>query len=491
MASDFMIRPTLVEKMWFHQVHITAPEIPGDYFVHYQLRDNRSLAKTKLKVIPAKASVKAAEKITAGSEFEVEWSGPKNRFDVVGVFKVGSKDKLTHTYIFRDTDQSPAKVKAPEQPGQYEVRYFTNGKNTLARQAITIIPALASVKAPENIVAGSAFDVEWTGPKNKFDVVGVFRVGGKDKLTHTYVFRDTDQSPAKVKAPEQPGQYEVRYFTNGKKTLAKQTITIIPALASVKAPESIVAGSAFDVEWTGPKNKFDVVGVFKPGSRNSLNHTYVFRDNDESPARVMAPEEPGDYELRYYTNGKKTLAKQMIKVIAAKASVEIPDQVIAGAKFPVEWTGPKNKFDVVAVFKPNARKYLNHTYIFRESDQTPAFVTAPEKPGTYEVRYYTNGKKTLAKQTFTVLPATASISVPTQVKAGAKFSAEWDGPKNKFDVVAIFSTDGKKQFDKKYIRENSKSPLKLKAPKKPGKYQVRYFTNGKNTLASQTLEVIE
>ncbi|MCW8879838.1 MAG: VWA domain-containing protein [Kangiellaceae bacterium] len=445
--------------------------------------------KEELKITDA--SVNVPNKVIAGSQFEAEWKGPKNKYDKLIIKSPDGKRLFDATYIGREDISSPSKITAPETPGEYFVHYYLRDNRSLAKTKLKVIPAKASIKAAASITAGSEFEVEWSGPKNKFDVLGVFKANSKDRLTYTYIFRDEDESPAKVKAPEQPGEYEVRYFTNGKNTLAKQAITIVPALASVKAPGKIVAGSAFDVEWSGPKNKFDVVAVFKPNARNYLSHTYIFRDNDESPARVTAPEQPGDYELRYYTNGKKTLAKQLIKVIPATASVRVPEQVIAGAKFEVEWSGPKNKFDVVAVFKPNARKYLNHTYIFRERDKSPAFVNAPETPGTYEVRYYTNGKRTLAKQNFTVIPATASVSAPSQVKAGMKFSVEWQGPKNKFDVVTVFSDDGKKQFDKKYIRDNSKSPISLKAPKVPGKYQVRYFTNGKNTLASQKFEVVE
>ncbi len=383
--------------------YLTAPETPGQYLVHYQLADGRSLAETKLNVVPAKASVKTPTEVIAGSAFKVEWTGPKNKYDSVAIFKPGEQKKLNLAYIFRENDLSPAEVVAPEKPGDYEVRYFTNGNKILASQMIKVVAAAASVKAPVEVTAGSEFKVDWTGPKNKYDVVAVFKPGENKKLNSVYIFNEKDISPAKVTAPEKPGYYEVRYFTNGKKTLASQMISVVAATASVKAPAEVIAGSEFQVDWTGPKNKYDVVAVFKPGKNKKLNSVYVFNEKDISPAKVTAPEKPGYYEVRYFTDGKNTLATQIISVVAATASVKAPQEVIAGSPFLTEWTGPKNKYDLVGVFKPGEKTKLNFAYVFHDKDESPAKIVAPKNPGNYEVRYFTSGGNTLAKQTFKVV----------------------------------------------------------------------------------------
>jgi len=469
---------------------VTAPEKLGEFNIYYQLSDKRTLAKTAFKVIAAAASVKTKPTITAGSSFEVEWTGPRNQFDNVTVFDTKNNKQLSYHYTFREKDRSPSSLTAPENPGEYEIRYYTYGKNTLAKQTIKVIKALATVSAPKEVTAGSAFAVEWTGPRNEFDNITLFDTNKNKKLDYHYAFRKNDQSPTSITAPEIPGEYEVRYYTYGKKTLAKQIIKVVAAKASISAPKEITAGSAFPVKWTGPRNEFDNITVFDTNKNKKLDYHYAFRENDQSPTSITAPEIPGEYEVRYYTYGKKTLAKQIIKVVAAKASVNAPEEVTAGSEFSVAWTGPRNKFDKVTLFDTERNKQFGYQYVFRKNDQSPSRLTAPEKPGEYQIRYYTNGKNTLAQQPITVIAAHAEISAEKRVNAGSEFQVSWKGPKNKFDAIAIFDLKKNRPINSQYVfRENQRSPTTLVAPKEPGNYEVRYYTYGKNTLASQAIEV--
>ncbi len=469
---------------------ISAPEDLGEYEVHYMLGDKRSLAKTTIKIVASSATISSAKEIVAGSTFSVEWSGPKNKYDIVAVFDTKQSKPLSYQYVFREKQTSPSQLTAPEKVGDYEVRYYTNGKKTLAKQAIQVVAAAATITAPPMVVAGSSFSVDWTGPKNKYDMVTVFDAKQNKPLSYQYVFREKQTSPSQLTAPEKVGDYEVRYYTNGKKTLAKQAIQVVAAAATITAPPTVVAGSAFSVDWTGPKNKYDMVAVFDTKQSKPLSYQYVFRKKQISPSQLTAPEKVGDSEGRYENRGKKTLAKQTIQVMAATATITAPPTVVAGSSFSVDWTGPKNKYDMVTVFDAKQNKPLSYQYVFREKQTSPSQLTAPEKVGDYEVRYYTNGKKTLVRQLISVVKADASVDAVTQVKAGEKIVVKWTGPKNKYDSLTIFDNKNK-SYDSAYIfREKQTSPTTLTAPSTPGEYVIKYYTIGKNTLALHRFKVV-
>ena len=72
--------------------------------------------------------------------------------------------------------------------------------------------------------------------------------------------------------------------------------------------------------------------------------------------------------------------------------------MIAGSKFEVEWDGPRNEGDYLAIFIEGNKNYLSFAYSYREEDASPVEMTAPEKPGIYEVRYTAPGRATFARQ---------------------------------------------------------------------------------------------
>ena len=68
----------------------------------------------------------------------------------------------------------------------------------------------------------------------------------------------------------------------------------------------------------------------------------------------------------------------------------------------MKWTGPNNDRDYIAIGEttPGGRLYLDYKY---SRDGSPLKLSAPEKPGTYEVRYILGvGDTIIARQPITV-----------------------------------------------------------------------------------------
>ena len=122
---------------------------------------------------------------------------------------------------------NPARLRAPAESGDYELRYVHAYSSTvIGRADIKVTPVHATVKAPAAAAVASEFDVTWQGPAYKDDFISIARSDQSpdENINYTYT---SDGSPLKLRAPSEPGTYEVRYILGyGHKLLAKKTIRI-------------------------------------------------------------------------------------------------------------------------------------------------------------------------------------------------------------------------------------------------------------------------
>ena len=256
------------------------------------------------------------------------------------------------TYFYLENREKV--LDAPSQPGDYEVRLLgaDSPYKTLLSRPLKIVMPTATVKGPASAAAGGEMQVTWTGPNNARDFVGL-GVPGKDSyLNYEYT---KNGSPTKLKVPEEPGSYEIRYFLGVDNVIiARQALTVTAVSASLTAPAQVAAGAKFKVSWTGPNNARDFVTIVKAGASERSYQDYVYTSKG-STLEFTAPDAAGQYELRYLTAGEYyTLARAAITVGAVSASVKGPAQVAAGAKFQVTWTGPDNSRDFIILVKAGA-----------------------------------------------------------------------------------------------------------------------------------------
>lgn len=271
------------------------------------------------------ASLDAPATATAGSNVAIKWKGPGGRLDQIGAVPAGSPDNTggqgppcypggTETSRLR-----PAICTLPEQPGEYELRYFREGGTILARRRITVVAPTATVQAPATATAGSRIAVAWTGPNNYYDRIAIVKAGATDKdppVSGDFTFNHNQTG---INVPEQAGEYEVRYLTGGGHALARTKLTVTGARASLTAPPSVAAGTMFRVAWTGPAGEFDHIVIAQKGSPDSKSIDADFTSKG-SPLAFRAPPSTGDYELRYQTGGSgSVLARAPLEVTPGKA----------------------------------------------------------------------------------------------------------------------------------------------------------------------------
>jgi Ca-activated chloride channel family protein len=103
---------------------------------------------------------------------------------------------------------------------------FNHTRAVLARAEITVVPVSASVTPPAEVAAGAEFEVPWEGPNSKGDFITIVPAGTREKQYGGYAYT-RDGSPAKLRAPEKAGAYEIRYLSGqGYATLASSPITV-------------------------------------------------------------------------------------------------------------------------------------------------------------------------------------------------------------------------------------------------------------------------
>ncbi len=354
----------------------------------------------------AAPSVDGPASAKIGSEVPVTVTGSTNQRDFVTIVPVGSREGAYEAYQYVNKP-NPLKLQAPPKPGDYEIRVLgaTTPYPTLASKPIKIESVTATLDAPAQVAAGAQFQVTWSGPNNVRDYVGIGDVDPKKRAYISYVYTSRG-TPITLAAPDEPGEYELRYFLAvGNEVIARKRITVGSVSASVSVPDKVVAGAFFDVKWQGPNNPRDFITIVKAGTpaKRYDYYTYTAKGN---PLKLRAPDEGGDYEVRYLTaQTYATLASTKVTITQMTASLEGPAEAVAGTSFPIKWSGPDNPQDYVTIVAKNAREGDSGNYTYTAKGN-PLKLLAPLQAGEYELRYSTGqSHATLARQAIRVTPA--------------------------------------------------------------------------------------
>jgi Mg-chelatase subunit ChlD len=355
----------------------------------------------------AAPTLNAPATAATGSTIVLTAAGSGDPKEFVTVVPKGAREGSYLAYVY--VKPGDLKLAMPAAAGDYELRLCeaSNGYKTMLSRPIKITAAGATVSAPAQVAAGASFEVKWTGPNNERDyiTIGETTPGGRLYLDYKYARAG---SPTKLSAPEKAGAYEVRYILGvGDTVIARQPITIGAVTATVTGPAQVAAGAKFKVTWTGPNNPRDYVTMVKAGAAEKTFDRYVFTDKGAS-MDFTAPDEPGDYELRYLTGqGYLTLARAPIAVSAVTGTITGPAQAVAGETFKVSWKGPDNARNFVTIVAKGAREgAFTGSYFYTTPQNNPGNLVAPLAPGEYELRYATAEKiLTLARATIQITPA--------------------------------------------------------------------------------------
>lgn len=360
------------------------------------------------------ATVSAPQQVVVGSAFAVTWEAEGlNPSDYVTIVPVGADVGAYRSYDRVGEGKTEARLRAPAEPGLYEVRLQTEGKvQVLAVTPIEVVDVEVSVTAPSQAVVGSEFTVSWQAEGlHRDDYVTIVPLGAEPQVYNSYV-RLNGNSEGKLRAPAEPGLYEVRVVLDGgRSVLATTPIEVKEASVTVSGPLKVRAGSEMLVAWTGAVNRQDYVTIVPAGMADGQYGPYA-RVNDADQGKLIAPSEPGLYELRYQLDvGNRVLARQTVEVLAADAPLDdgaglsVPGSGKVGETILVTWTGGADSADArVALARADQADF---SWIMAESaaGRDSLEMILPDTPGTYEIRFLDlEGRAVLGRSIVEVTP---------------------------------------------------------------------------------------
>ena len=268
-------------------------------------------------VVPEQ-TVTAPATVTFGTEFEVSWGETVHPRDWITIVPVGAKEGA-HLMYQRVESHDKVSLRAPAEPGLYEVRYVLDeGSKTLASSPIEVVTAEQSVSAPATVRAESEFTVSWGETIHPRDWITIVPVGAKEGV-HLMYRRVESHDNIALRAPAEPGLYEVRYVLDeGSKTLASVAVEIVAADAplddgaGLSVPATAAPGATITVSWTvAPEDADRRVALAKA---DAPDFTWISAHpvGAETETEILLPDEPGQYEVRFLDLGSQSVLGRAI-----------------------------------------------------------------------------------------------------------------------------------------------------------------------------------
>ncbi len=220
------IRSVLVAKDGKDRM-LKAPAEAGTYEIRYYHPElNAILASRMIEVKVKPIAISAPDHVAAGAPFVVKWTGPAAQFDEIRLTPAGGGAAIASGRVSKTG--RPVAFDAPLMAGTYEVSYHVAAEDgTGASATLVVDPPAATLKAPETADAGSRITVTWTGPGARFDDI-VIATPGSPPGDHLALARVRPDYPeVRIKAPAEPGRYELRYLAgDGRAVFATAPLTI-------------------------------------------------------------------------------------------------------------------------------------------------------------------------------------------------------------------------------------------------------------------------
>ena len=348
----------------------------------------------------------------------------------------------------------------------------------------------ATLSGPAQVVVGAPLSIAWTGPGVALDFISVDQPGTPDAQYGDYVYASAG-SPAALTAPETPGRYVVRYHSAaaGYPVLVTRDLEVIEATVTLAAPASVEAGGQLTLTWTGPGYPVDFISIDAVDAPEGQYGAYAYASS--SPTVIQAPDQAGDYVVRYHLGRTyRVIGQARVVVSGVTASVTALPSVAAGDELEVAWAGPGGQGDYVSIDSVGSPEgdYGNYAYA---ASGNPVTLRVPEAPGRYEVRYHMgNSYAVLASAPLEVLANTATVSGPPSAAGGSSVAVAWSGPDNSGDYVTIVPAGAPNREYVTYAYTRLGTPLNVDAPLEPGAYEIRYMTGvSRDILASVPIEI--
>lgn len=299
------------------EVKVPTPAAAGAYELRYvsALRTAAVLAQRPLTVTEVEGSIEGPAEASTGTRITVRASGPAAARHWIGFAPAGSDAGAFLDYQRPTGPQSEVELKVPAEPGDYELRYVLNeSERVLVSRPIKVVAASVYVRGPAEVPAGAVIEVEAAGPFDNSHWIG-FAPAGSDAGSYRDYTRPVDgQTRYSLRAPGEPGDYELRYVLNESAAIAaSQPIRVLAAQVRLEAPAESTVGMLVPVTVEGPAGGGAWVGFAPVGADDGAwEGEYSGFETSPMSVQLKAPDAAGSYEIKLVSGDGKVLARRAI-----------------------------------------------------------------------------------------------------------------------------------------------------------------------------------
>ena len=358
---------------------------------------------------PATASLTAPDSAPAASQLRVQFEGPGDDGDYIGLFAADAPDRageLRFAWV-KDAREGGVSLETAAVIGPHELRYVSPRREfaVLARRPLAVTEVVASLEAPAELSASAVVTVRASGPESSRHWIGFAPKGSEPNAYLDYKRPTGPTSELELRAPAEPGDYELRYVLNeNERVLASRPVKVVAATVYVRGPAEAAAGANIEVEAAGPVDDRHWIGIAVAGSDPGNYRDYTRPVAGQSRYTLSAPGEPGDYEIRYVLNESEAVAAmQPLKVIAAEIGIDAPAEAAVGSEVTFRARGPAGSGNWVGFAEVGSSDgSWSGRYAYVTENEASYSLAAPTEPGDYELRFVSGDGKVLYRQALRV-----------------------------------------------------------------------------------------
>ena len=200
------------------------PLKPGAYEIRYVQAGKKVLAAKPITITEVTVNLTAPETAKVGAPVSVGFEGANNKNDWITVVPPDLAENRYTDYKY-SREGNPVELTMPVEPGEYELRYVLDGKRVIGRKPITLEDVEVTLDGPASVTAETEFDVAFTSPGYYRDWVTIVAPDAAQNRYTSYRYA-REGSPVTLRAPKEPGTYELRYVLSGKRVVATRPITV-------------------------------------------------------------------------------------------------------------------------------------------------------------------------------------------------------------------------------------------------------------------------
>ena len=433
--------------------------------------------------------------VPPGGTVTATWSGLEHTGnDWISLHPAGAPDGNYTTFETITGATGTQGLTAPDDPGTYELRLFSNGAKVATSNTFVVEGASGPslFASPATVEPDGTVTVTWNGldPAGN-DWISMHLAGNPDESYITFQSISVASGDVDFTAPAAAGAYDFRLFRDGVKIATSNTVTVAgPAVTLSASPAAVNPGTSVTATWSNldPSGN-DWVSIHPAGAPDGDFTTFVTISGGSGSQPLTAPNAGGTYDLRLFRNGVKVATSDPFTV-AAVTLTATPSTVNTGTFVTATWTNlvPTGN-DWISLHPVGDESYTTFETITGAVGSKR--LTAPSTPGTYVLRLYANGARVKTSDTFTVVAAT--LSAGSVANAGTSVTATWSNlvllGSGMLSVHAVGAPDSSVLWWR--WATTSAGSMEMLAPSTPGTYEIRLFnTFGTKVATSNPFTVV-